>query len=520
MSSESQSESSDSSTGSSSTRPEHIKEVMTALKHNDQKAPALKPYRHAARWIPLGINPFANLMAVLFTGLGEEIELEAEDVIEPSEMALLNLIKMLQDSANRARSDDVAKTNTCIVDYLQPLAPEFLNYDKEEFPLPDRTHLEERGWAHPEYRVLLYPQILLDSFNPTDYTQTMHDAQMGVSLISECEWPGFLYPRGTRFDLEDERLGLFRGYLLPMVFRQIFTGPRTAEGPGSGKKGRASKAKMFNLTSVTPRAIAYTCVIARLALRGRGWTLEDGAFEYGVFYQNIVRMFEDDHEDDWVKETLAWWQEEIPDLPRTAGGRLKKKKKNVSNIKGRIMDPVARSAAQRAAKKAAQNQVDVARGEREEPEVAPGEREQSAPAPEEREESAPAPEEREVADREREVANRERELAIRERELAGRERARPVLEMTVSASIHTAERPQSTPAVDAAINPASSSRLPTPSPSGRQKRKLVADESDLSDVPESPKKTKKRSKNKASDSEKKQKVSKAPPTAKKSRKSH
>jgi len=49
-------------------------------------APALKPYRHAARWIPLGINPFANLTAVFFTGLEEEIEVEEEDVTEPSEM--------------------------------------------------------------------------------------------------------------------------------------------------------------------------------------------------------------------------------------------------------------------------------------------------------------------------------------------------------------------------------------------------------------------------------------------------
>jgi hypothetical protein len=45
----------------------------------------------------------------------------------------------------------------------------------------------------------------------------MHDAEMGLSDISECEWPSFLYPQGTPFDLEDDREGLFRGYLLPMV---------------------------------------------------------------------------------------------------------------------------------------------------------------------------------------------------------------------------------------------------------------------------------------------------------------
>jgi hypothetical protein len=47
----------------------------------------------------------------------------------------------------------------------------------------------------------------------------------------------------------------------------------------------------------------------RIALRGKGWTVDDGAFEYGVFYQNIVRMFESDPDDEWAKETLDWWNE-------------------------------------------------------------------------------------------------------------------------------------------------------------------------------------------------------------------
>ena len=60
----------------------------------------------------------------------------------------------------------------------------------------------------------------------------MHNAEMGLSDISECEWPCFLYPRGTKYDLKDDRDGLFRGYLLPMVclmliyadFIQFFVG--------------------------------------------------------------------------------------------------------------------------------------------------------------------------------------------------------------------------------------------------------------------------------------------------------
>ena len=46
-----------------------------------------------------------------------------------------------------------------------------------------------------------------------------------------------------------------------------------------------------------------------IVLHGKGWTIDDGAFEYGVFYQNIVRMFESDPDDEWVKETLDWWNE-------------------------------------------------------------------------------------------------------------------------------------------------------------------------------------------------------------------
>lgn len=84
-------------------------------------------------------------------------------------------------------------------------------------------------------------------------------------------------------------------------------------------------------------------------------------------------MFEDDPQDRWVKETLAWWNEyvlfcfpyyfsftflmsrQIPGLPHpTAGAATKRRpKKNKSGIEDRIMDPIARRAAQRAAKLAA-----------------------------------------------------------------------------------------------------------------------------------------------------------------------
>jgi hypothetical protein len=48
------------------------------------RAAALKPYLSAARWIPLGINPYANLTAVFFSGM--EQDPEDEDTRQSSEM--------------------------------------------------------------------------------------------------------------------------------------------------------------------------------------------------------------------------------------------------------------------------------------------------------------------------------------------------------------------------------------------------------------------------------------------------
>ena len=49
------------------------------------RAKVLKPYLSAAHWIPLSINPYANLMAVFFTALEEE-GVQDEDLEKPSEM--------------------------------------------------------------------------------------------------------------------------------------------------------------------------------------------------------------------------------------------------------------------------------------------------------------------------------------------------------------------------------------------------------------------------------------------------
>jgi hypothetical protein len=47
---------------------------------------SLKIYLNAARWISLAIHPYANLTAVFFTGLEEDMSEEDRDVRQSSEM--------------------------------------------------------------------------------------------------------------------------------------------------------------------------------------------------------------------------------------------------------------------------------------------------------------------------------------------------------------------------------------------------------------------------------------------------
>ena len=48
------------------------------------RADTLKLYLSVSRWIPLAINPYANITAVFFTGMEEDVG--DEDVTQSSDM--------------------------------------------------------------------------------------------------------------------------------------------------------------------------------------------------------------------------------------------------------------------------------------------------------------------------------------------------------------------------------------------------------------------------------------------------
>ncbi|KAI0071792.1 hypothetical protein K474DRAFT_569447 [Panus rudis PR-1116 ss-1] len=112
------------------------------------------------------------------------------------------------------------------------------------------------------------------------------------------------------YDRDSLDSGLCRGPLLLSVFRAIFTGPRTATADPGMLPGKAPIAKKNQMTTVTPRHIAYAAVMTRYGLSSQSsWTDRDGRFKVPRFFLKVIGLFESDVE--WAKETLDWWNAEV-----------------------------------------------------------------------------------------------------------------------------------------------------------------------------------------------------------------
>ncbi|KAF8156612.1 hypothetical protein B0H34DRAFT_847204 [Crassisporium funariophilum] len=122
--------------------------------------------------------------------------------------------------------------------------------------------------------------------------------------------PSFLWPKDG-YDCEQMEENMFRNPVLVMVWKHIFTCPSSALKDGPGRtKTRSSQAKMNKMLSVTPRSIAYVCLMLRHSISDiEDWRTEDKLFKREEFYEFIMALFDngDDKESDWVKDTIELW---------------------------------------------------------------------------------------------------------------------------------------------------------------------------------------------------------------------
>ncbi|KAF9551568.1 hypothetical protein CPC08DRAFT_768683 [Agrocybe pediades] len=379
---------------------EYLLDIYKAVKHHDKGHELLDPILKAARGIALTVHPYAKLMPAISAGvpavksvLGSESddEEESQSEIDHAEEiqiyrglcrliphfdliveacsknmhVLRTFIKMLEDASNNGRSIDIYSVTHSIVEWVK--LDDRIGYDYEKYSMPKAKELDKRAWWHPEYAILAYPLCGQKDLICPEMLDKIYDLANGEIDVSESEWPYYLYETGTVFNPNDDLNGLFRGYLIPiasilvismLVYRHVFTGPSSAipSGPRRNTKSKRNKATLHKVTEVTARTLAYVCTLIRIALRGLGWQLEDGAFEYEVYYQNIVTLLEGTEFNKlspeeiaswkkWRDELFAWLNEEV-NLPQRPGQKTTKKRKFVSTIDGRIVDPVKRHKAQ------------------------------------------------------------------------------------------------------------------------------------------------------------------------------
>ncbi|KAG6906098.1 hypothetical protein DXG01_015939 [Tephrocybe rancida] len=275
-----------------------------------------------ARWIPLAIDPFIDLGAVLIAGMEQSDECDDETLFLYDDILQLRLtieavlsaleaelhqmgrfIKKLEAAVNSAKTDDTSSLKKDIIKYLMEKT------DEEIKPrIPTGGLKVYRGFTNPVTARHLCPSKMLQKFD-ADPEAFMDKVSQGlVKIKAGLDWPSFLYDIAT-MDPVDPRKGFLRGYLLVQTFTVplVSTGNRNATKP--------PKAHIHDLTKVTGRTIAYMATQAQFAISScEKWAIIVGNFNLQKFYNNIVRIFEECPKDPYVVELLLWWNEQVPGL--------------------------------------------------------------------------------------------------------------------------------------------------------------------------------------------------------------
>ncbi|OBZ77443.1 hypothetical protein A0H81_01957 [Grifola frondosa] len=241
-----------------------------------------------------------NMLLTLIPGLKKEIKRLEDD--EPD--ALHTLADFLDDMAHKARSDDVGALRYMVLNYL-PKGPKYPPLDTD---LKDR-----RGFENVTTGRLLCPR----THCPTSIRTLIFCASVrdGDTEVTAHDYPSFLYDQ-EEYDPEEMDKGFLRSALLAMCFKSLFLGPRNAKKRAGEKEngpGKPPLAQKYNITSVTPRHIAYVAVLVRFILNSQAqWAQIDSNFDASEFFHILVGLFEGPSSDPlWSKATIAWWNKEI-----------------------------------------------------------------------------------------------------------------------------------------------------------------------------------------------------------------
>ncbi|TFY75581.1 hypothetical protein EWM64_g8431 [Hericium alpestre] len=222
--------------------------------------------------------------------------------------------EQLKKARSSGRSDDSNKIKTAIGDMLQVLSI----IKPGDLPFPMVSSKVSRGFVNDVSVLLLTPVLWQAHLNPG----VIEEIRRMEREVTANDFPVFMYSNNQCDDLDDLEVGLCRGPLLVHVFRHLWVAPSAALNiEGSPKTRKQGNAATYNVTSVTPRSIAYAAIQASITIHSSGTgyikTMQ-------AFYWNIVELFTDGST--WARDTLAWWNRTVFGVhagrqPAAAGAR-------------------------------------------------------------------------------------------------------------------------------------------------------------------------------------------------------
>ncbi|KIO04947.1 hypothetical protein M404DRAFT_26010 [Pisolithus tinctorius Marx 270] len=212
-------------------------------------------------------------------------------------------LEMVQEGVTCCRTDDCGSLKWPGLNYV------LLNTSALVPSIPPTdTSKSLRGFHHPQLACLLCLHKYISEFDqsPNQYVDCILNGDL---IFKVWPLPSFLYDQTKPYNLDDIQDGLFHGHVL--FYKHIFCGCSTAVG-ASTIATKPSKNKIHSIKEVSEFTIAYTVVMAYFTLSSEEmFRKAAGGLVYGDFYCTIISLFEEKETDLWVKETLAWWNQQI-----------------------------------------------------------------------------------------------------------------------------------------------------------------------------------------------------------------
>ncbi|KAG1747759.1 uncharacterized protein EDB91DRAFT_1016905, partial [Suillus paluster] len=247
-----------------------------------------------------------NRHLLLYNGIIDYIPGLESELDHISSKKLNMIIAMVSKGMSDGRSANLSSVKHKGLQYIG--LNMYSKADALDPPIPEIEDKSTCGLNHPQLACLLCPRKKLVWFDedPDSYVS-------GEITMMTHNWPTFFYEHGI-YDAAEKTHSLFRNHIVLRFYKHLFIGPSSVINDSSNVRNSAKPSKncAWGLTAVNKYIIAYVHIITYFTISSaQHWTRCIGDMDLDELLWAIIEMLDDDDDDPWVKDTLAWWNRYI-----------------------------------------------------------------------------------------------------------------------------------------------------------------------------------------------------------------